>query len=400
MSNSFGAYVRPSRMLPSFVNGNGNNNNGRASYRELTSQNGPSWMRKPGGKRRFVVRYCLLPTFLLGILIFWFLSKDAYKEPEAPPPPAPVDPFEKCLQVIEEAGVPSAENITKLEHAGGNGAHRTHKLPNAGAAKIISASRLMEMLANGENPGPRILHQSWKDGPLPEHFDRWSKQWRQTMDDTWVYVLWRDADNRKLVETYYPQYLKSYDALPREIYRADMVRNMYMHRFGGVYADLDLVALGPLQEHIPILTHHKPPPIPIAYLGHMGDDNYAHSIPNAFMVSTTPEHPFWLRPLDFIKVHQLDEAYNAQPEGLTGPVALRTCYQEWVKEREVREGENEYAEVRVLPNERIYPFSWYDSPLAHHCLCRLHSEHFNEQRCHWLYPDAWTITYWTHSWGF
>lgn len=128
---------------------------------------------------------------------------------------------------------------------------------------------------------------------------------------------------------------------------------MYMHHFGGVYADLDLVPLRPIQESIPLLKHHNQPPVPIIYLGHMGDDNYAHSIPNAFMVSTTPGHPFWLLPLDFVKEHQLDEAYSAQPEGLTGPIALRTCVREWISEREVREGEGEFAEVRVLPNERV-----------------------------------------------
>ena len=130
-----------------------------------------------------------------------------------------------------------------------------------------------------------------------------------------------------------------------------------MHKFGGVYADLDLVPLSRLHESIPILTHKAPPPTPIVYLGHMGDDNYAHSIPNAFMVSSTPGHPFWILPLDFVKKHQLEEEYNAQPEGLTGPVALRISYRQWIKDTEQREGENVFAEVRVLPNERVRLFA-------------------------------------------
>lgn len=183
MSNSIGAYLRPNRMLPSF------NGNGHSHYQDLNSPRDPSWMRKQGGKRRFLIRWCLLPTIVIGIFLFWFLSKDAWKEPEAPPPVAPVDPFEKCLQVIAEAGVPSAENITKLELATVGSSHKSHKSPNGGSARIISATKLMEMVENGEHPGPRILHQSWKDGPLPDHFDKWSRQWRQTLDDTWVYVL-------------------------------------------------------------------------------------------------------------------------------------------------------------------------------------------------------------------
>lgn len=128
---------------------------------------------------------------------------------------------------------------------------------------------------------------------------------------------------------------------------------MYMHRFGGVYADLDLVPLQPLADKIPLLRRTTPPPVNIAYLGHMGDDNYEHSIPNAWMLSVMPNHPFWLGPLEFVKSHQEDEAYNSQPEGLTGPVALRACYKTWEKTREEREGNGEFAEVRVLDNSKV-----------------------------------------------
>jgi hypothetical protein len=197
-----------------------------------------------------------------------------------------------------------------------------------------------------------------------------------------------------------------------------------MHRFGGIYSDLDLVALSSLSDHIPILKHDTPPPIPIAYLGHMGDDNYEHSIPNAFMVSTAPGHPFWLKPLDFVKEHQLDEAYNAQPEGLTGPVALRTCLKQWENDREEREGSGTFSDVRVLPNDKVCRFfvlvklinnatdlsvqlvrlavgrsrefmSAADGDrltVFFKCLCRLHSPFFNETRCHYRHPTAWTIT--------
>jgi hypothetical protein len=37
------------------------------------------------------------------------------------------------------------------------------------------------------------------------------------------YVLWTDADNLQLVQKYYPQFLQTYQDLPQEVYRADMV---------------------------------------------------------------------------------------------------------------------------------------------------------------------------------
>jgi hypothetical protein len=97
------------------------------------------------------------------------------------------------------------------------------------------------------------------------------------------------------------------------------------------------------------------------YLGLMGDENYEHSIPNAFMVSTTIGHPFWLKPLEFVKEHLLEESHNYQPESITGPVALRTCVQQWEKEREEREGSGTFAEVRVLPKDKVcsFPFSLF-----------------------------------------
>jgi mannosyltransferase OCH1-like enzyme len=46
------------------------------------------------------------------------------------------------------------------------------------------------------------------------------------------YVLWTDDDNRNLVERYYPDYLPTYDSLPKEIYRADMVSRLGYCVFG------------------------------------------------------------------------------------------------------------------------------------------------------------------------
>jgi len=127
---------------------------------------------------------------------------------------------------------------------------------------------------------------------------------------------------------------------------------MYMHRFGGVYADLDLVPLDAFPAHLPVLngSHENP----TSYLGYMGDITYEHSIPNAFMASTAPNHPFWLRPLRFVKENEMDGKYNKYPEYLTGPVALRTCVLQWAKEKESRmQTAGKPAEVVVLPSETV-----------------------------------------------
>ena len=79
---------------------------------------------------------------------------------------------------------------------------------------------------------PRIIHQSWESADIPAKWATWSDSWRVKHPD-WDWVLWTNEDNRALVETRAPWFLETYDALPGEIQRADIIRNFYMFFFGG-----------------------------------------------------------------------------------------------------------------------------------------------------------------------
>jgi mannosyltransferase OCH1-like enzyme len=142
---------------------------------------------------------------------------------------------------------------------------------------------------------------------------------------------------------------------------------MYMHKFGGIYADLDLVPFSPIPEHLPALAQSSSlnstfgldsdsKSISMAYVGQMGEDrDFEHSIPNAFMATTSPGHAFWLRPLEFIREHLKEKKYNQKPEELTGPVALRTCVLRWLDEedRQMRYGEGIFDVVKVLDEKKV-----------------------------------------------
>lgn len=49
---------------------------------------------------------------------------------------------------------------------------------------------------------------------------------------TTISVLQPWAQCRRLLEEHYPWFLKTYDALPKPIMRADAIRSFYMHRYG------------------------------------------------------------------------------------------------------------------------------------------------------------------------
>ena len=102
-------------------------------------------------------------------------------------------------------------------------------------------------------PVTRILHQSWKDAQLPGRFKSWSRTWCECFPD-WTHVLWSDADNERFVQQQYAWFLPRYRAFNKSISRVDAVRYLYLHRFGGLYADLDTICLRPFES----LLVHRP----------------------------------------------------------------------------------------------------------------------------------------------
>jgi mannosyltransferase OCH1-like enzyme len=85
---------------------------------------------------------------------------------------------------------------------------------------------------------PRIVHQTYKTNKLPDH-------WRDT-PDKWKaqpleYKFWTDVDNRKLIQEDFPWFLETYDSYAHPISRADAARYFIIFKYGGLYADLDIV---------------------------------------------------------------------------------------------------------------------------------------------------------------
>ena len=159
------------------------------------------------------------------------------------------------------------------------------------------------------------------------------------------------------------------------------------------------------------------------FLGRMGtDDNFVHSIPNAWMGST-PGHPFWVLPLESVEEHI---GNGAMPEYLTGPPALYDRVKDYGDVYDHGRGDKMdehygksgwrhlYKPSRdqqklppqslvVLPFWEVYPYSWERDGEAYRDLCWVTQESFNAATCkEVLGLDHWgshSITYWSHSWS-
>ncbi|KAJ3203255.1 hypothetical protein HK099_001568, partial [Clydaea vesicula] len=143
-----------------------------------------------------------------------------------------------------------------------------------------------------------VIHQSYDlKKTMPKLYIEWSNSWKKNHKN-WAYHLWSDEDNRNLIKHYYPWFLETYDLFHRKIFQIDSVRYLYMHRYGGVYSDLDAESLKPLdvfffnKDSQPVVSSIQNRKIILAY---MGENRYfRHGIPNAFLGATAPGDPFWL----------------------------------------------------------------------------------------------------------
>ena len=52
--------------------------------------------------------------------------------------------------------------------------------------------------------------------------------------------MWTDSSSRAFIAQHYPSFLPTFDSYPYGIQRADAIRYFVLHRFGGIYMDLDV----------------------------------------------------------------------------------------------------------------------------------------------------------------
>jgi mannosyltransferase OCH1-like enzyme len=223
-----------------------------------------------------------------------------------------------------------------------------------------------------------VLFQTWKSKTdIPRHLSLWQQTWIGH-HPLWQHTFWDDHDNREFIRNHYPWFLEKYDAYPREIFRADVIRYFFLYHYGGVYVDMDFECLKPLDPLLNGITEN-------VILGRMGGDGeHPHSIPNALLIAKTAQHPFWLHVIAHLQARPASHG----PELATGPVMLHSALRSFSS-----------SDIAVLPPEYFYPVNW--STEAGQCIRQRVIEQgrlLTEQEKHDLFPKAYAVTYWAHTW--
>ena len=183
------------------------------------------------------------------------------------------------------------------------------------------------------------------------------------------------------------------DVMAQHIMRADAARILYMHTYGGCYVDLDFESLKPLDGLVSEL--------PLA-LGSMGYEQSDHNVPNAFMCSS-PGHQFWELCLETIEDKWLQSQQPGNPlnatqsdgiEQVTGPRMINVALKQWARG---------HSPVPLVEARHVYPYSWLMPVIEPRKAQRFEACQylwgpFNAATCKSYFPEAYAVTYWTHTW--
>lgn len=230
---------------------------------------------------------------------------------------------------------------------------------------------------------PKYIHQSWKTTDIPDevypHF--WQESWK-TLHPDWEYRLWTDEDNRELVRSHYPQFLSFYDSLDWGIKRADFSRFLYMHRYGGLYVDLDFVAL---RDQTPLLEGAS------LVVGRLSDTNPFYQIANAYLASE-PGHEFWMQIAeDVLKT----PAREWRVEAITGPLKLQ-----WALEKFFPSGLRVLDQHLIHPIDWVYSKDWDEGKFYRADMAQLAKDirHLSIAEIQQKLPDSFAVTAWCGNW--
>ncbi|KAF8845837.1 hypothetical protein BDN67DRAFT_302978 [Paxillus ammoniavirescens] len=179
---------------------------------------------------------------------------------------------------------------------------------------------------------PRILHQTWKSETLPPRWRNISQACRDMMPD-YEYMLWTDASSREFIAEHYSWFLDTFDNYKYVIQRADVIRYFVLHYYGGIYLDLDVGCLRPLD---PLLIYPAilPKTIPVG-------------VSNDLMFAKKG-HPFLAQTIHNLVTFDHDWLLNYPTVMFsTGPMFLSAQYSIYTSSSPITPGEP--GEVRILP---------------------------------------------------
>ena len=204
---------------------------------------------------------------------------------------------------------------------------------------------------------PKIIHQIWLGGPVPEAFKPLMNAWKNLYEARgWEYRLWTDSDIENF-GLYNKQY---YDQSTNYGVKSDILKWEIIYRLGGFYVDVDFEPLAPLDDflYLNFLVGIQPLDTQFLQLG-------------AALFAAPPGNPILKHCIETIK----DDWHCHGAPTKTGPV-------HFTKSFFIMAGKNGSKDL-ALPSLYFYPLGC----LEHECSYEK-----------WLSQGSYAIHHWAKSW--
>ena len=154
-------------------------------------------------------------------------------------------------------------------------------------------------------PIPKVIHQTWKTSAVPAHWLESHEGWKAfCADNGWTYMLWTDEDNENLIAAHYAWFLGQYKAYKHGIQRADAVRYFILHKYGGVYVDLDMAPVA--HRFLRLFDVLQDEDVALSECI-SGNSSKTQNLTNSFMASA-PGSAFW--PVVWSYLHKPHKRYR------------------------------------------------------------------------------------------
>lgn len=178
----------------------------------------------------------------------------------------------------------------------------------------------------------KIIHQIWF-GNIPnkkvaskvfQKLKKYQDSWIQK-NSSWTYYCWNLENCENLVKYCYLQHKEMYKNYKYQIQRCDVVRYFILHRYGGLYADMDYYCNKPWDE---VLNKYKNSIYLVETPNKLG--NISH-VSNSLMYSK-PKHVFWSKLFIELEKNQTLPVYYGRHMTImftSGPGILNRIYNEY-----------------------------------------------------------------------
>ena len=204
---------------------------------------------------------------------------------------------------------------------------------------------------------PKIIHQIWIGGEVPEVFKKYMETW-QALHPDWEYILWTDEKVKELFPLYNQQFYDQNDGMG---VKSDLLKWEIIYRFGGVYTDVDFECLRPLDQ-----LHYTYD----FYTGFQPFDAYFVQL-GAALFAAYPGHPILKHCIETIK----DDWHEKGAPKKSGPVHFSKSFI-------ATAGQNNRRDI-AFPAFYFYPQGATERTL-----------HYDR----WVSNGAYAIHHWARSW--